>query len=265
MERYKEIAQEFFEIFEGKHHYPKLFSSAWVLWLLAIIYAFMSWIRAEENTLNLYFLIPAILLAVQAFEVVDKHKAKSLSQKFDSHPCLDAARISEIKRLLGKDRCEFHSAAQNLMQLMEISKHCGKQPLSTRDLFPIPWAKGQFIMHALTLAALSATLLGVLFPDTAKEMGQQIAQNYLGHFIIGAFFVVFLGLTAFPISRSLWHNIKLGLAMWQARLQRGPVSTRVHLDYLLANLVRLHEPYPLPSKHATATARRLRPKPSHRY
>lgn len=259
MDRYREIAKEFFEIFEGKQHYPKLFSSAWVLWLLAVIYALMSLMYAEHRSLNLFFLLPAILLAAQASDVIDKHKAKSLSQKFDAHPHLDAARINEIKRLLSKERVDFHSAAQNLMQLMELSKQCGRQPLSTRDLFPIPWAKGQFIMHALTLAALGATLLGVLFPDTAKEMGQHISQNYLGHFIIGAFFVVFLGLTAFPISRSMWHNFKLALAMWQARLQRGPVSSRVHLDYLLANLVRLHEPSPAVSTCPHSTVRRLPP------
>lgn len=259
MNRYKEIAQEFFENFEGKQHYPKLGSSAWVLWLLAVIYGLMSLIYAEHRSLNLYFLLPAALLAVQALEVIDKYKAKSLSQKFDAYPNLDAARISEIKRLLGKDRCEFHSAAQNLIQLMEISKQCGRQPLSTRDLFPIPWAKGQFIMHALTLAALVATLLGVLFPDMAKEMGKHIAQNYLGHFIIGAFFAIFIGLTIFPMSRSMWHNFKLTLAMWRARLQRGPTSSRVHLDYLLANLVRLHDPNPAATTRPLSTVRRLPP------
>lgn len=259
MDKYKEIAQEFFENFEGKQHYPKLGSSAWVLWVLASIYAFMSWTHAEKDPLNLYFFVPALLLAGCAFEVVKSHKKESLKERFKSCASLDAARISEIKRLLGKDRCEFHSAAQNLIQLMEISKQCGRQPLSTRDLFPIPWAKGQFIMHALTLAALVATLLGVLFPDMAKEMGKHIAQNYLGHFIIGAFFAIFIGLTIFPMSRSMWHNFKLTLAMWRARLQRGSASSRVHLDYLLANLVRLHDPNPAATTRPLSTVRRLPP------
>lgn len=259
MDRYKEIAKEFFENFESKQHYPRLFSRALILWILAVIYAFMSWVRADSHSLNMYFLFPAMLLAVCASGVVSNHKNNSVNKKFEAYPCIDAARISEIERLLGKDRSEFHSAAQNLMQLIELSKQCGRQPLSTRDIFPIPWAKGQFVMHALALAALLATTLGVLFPDAAKEMGEHIAKDYMGHFIIGIFFAIFLGLTAFPMSRSMWHNFKLVLAMWQARLQRGPVSSRVHLDYLLANLVRLHDPSPAGTRLSPKTVRRLPP------
>lgn len=264
MDRYKAIAKEFFETFEGTQHYPKRWNKAWLLWLLSIISGILSWWYADGTPLNLFFLLPAVLLAAGAYNIVTSHKKKSLSERFKTFGNLDEARISEIKRLIGKDRYEFDHAAQSLIQLMELSKQCGRQPLSTRDLFPIPWAKGQFIMHALTVAALIATLLGVMFPDAAKEMGKQIAQNYLGHLFAGIFITVFLGLTIFPMSRSMWHNFKLALAMWQARLQRGPVSTRVHLDYLLANLVRLHDPHPIPSKHATATTRRLRPRPRHR-
>ncbi len=35
MDRYKEIAKEFFENFESKQHYPRLFSRALILWIVS--------------------------------------------------------------------------------------------------------------------------------------------------------------------------------------------------------------------------------------
>lgn len=265
MDQYKKIAKEFFDAFEGKQHYPQQFKQILILWFLAVIYAVLGHVYStgQPPALNPYFLFPAMLLAGCALQVTADHKHKSVDRKFANYPSLDEARISEIKRLLAKDRCDFLDAAQDLMQLMELSKKCGAQPLSTRDLFPLPWAKDQFVMHVLTLAALISTTLGVLFPDTAKVIGQEIVRNYIGHLILSVIGVIFLGLTAFPLSRTLWHNFKRWLGMWLARLWKGPVSSRVHLDYLLENLVRLHEPLPPPPKQRRPTIKRLPPRLRH--
>ena len=115
-------------------------------------------------------------------------------------------------------------------------------------------------MCALAVAALVFTTLGVLFPDAAKELGQTILSHYIGDLILSFFAVIFLGLTAVPIARALWHNFKRWLGMWQARLQNGPVSTRVHVDYLLEHLVRLHEPHPMLPQQRRPTIKRSPPR-----
>lgn len=265
MERYKKIAEEFYEAFEGLHLYPKLFSWQWLLWLLTVVAVVLCAcnFNAYPEGVPMRFFLPTLVMAVAATLSIDNFKAKALQKSFASYPSLDAARISKIKELLGKAPCEFSQAAEELMQLMELSKKCGAQPLRARELFPIPWEKGQFVMHVLTLSGLIFTTLGVLFPDTAKQIGQQINSKMIGQFLGLSLVVIVASLTLYPMVRSMWHRAERGLRLWQARVQKkGPVRTAVHLDYLLSDLVRLHEPYPAsikrPIRHLTSSSVRRR-------
>lgn len=264
MDQYKKIAKEFFEDFEGLPLYPRWYRWPWLLWLLAAIGAVLCayHFNAPPAGVPMYLLMPTLVAAVIATLAIDDFKGKALRTRFPAHASTDAARISKLKKLLGKSPSEFSNAAQDLMQLIELSKKCGKQPLQIRQLFPIPWEKGQFVMHVLALAALIATTLGVLFPDTAKQIGQQIDSKMIGQFLGYIFLLILVSLTIYPMLRSMWHNAELAVRMWQARLQKGPTRTAVHLDYLLSNLVRLHEPRPVsinrPVRHLTPSSVRRR-------
>lgn len=259
MDQLKKIAKEFYEAFEGLQLYPKLFSWQWFLWFLTAIGAALCCFQFKTRLEGIpeYLWMPTVVFALVAIASIADYKAKALAAKYASYPCIDAARTSKLKELLGKEPSEFSEAAQDLVQLMELSQKCGKQPLPMRDLFPVPWEKGQFVMHVLTLAALIATISGLLFPDTAKQLGQKIDSRMIGQLIGYMFLLIFVSLTIYPFSRVLWHNTRLELRMWQARWKdKGPVSTAVHLDYLLSNLVRLHEPRPASIKRSI---RRLTP------
>lgn len=255
MDKFYEIAKLYFEEFEGAHLYPKLRSWVWLLWLAALGYAgylFFYQSMANRITPSNWETVLALGSLLLAYGAVQDHKSKALTQRNNGSPNLQAARIKTLERLTGASSGEFLQVANDLTALMQLRQQHGPQPLRLRDYVPIPWPRGQFLMHALTIVGVLLTVIGTFFPELVTFVRSHITIQTLIIWGVWVALFAFLSLFAYPQTVYIWHNVKSDWRNWRARLQKDGLGNPVHLEYLLQHLIKFHNP--LPTRQRTLKA-----------
>jgi len=261
VDKYYEIAKLYFEEFEGAHLYPRLRSWIWLLWLVAFSYAgylFFYQSIANRITPSDWEAVLALGSILLAYGAVQDHKKKVLTERTSGSSNLQTARIKTLERLTGTSSKEFLQVANELSSLMQLRQQHGTQPLRLRDFVPIPWPRGQFLMHALTLVGVLLTVVGTFSPELVSFVRSHITIQTL---IEWGFWSVLFGLLfifAYPQTVYIWHNIKSDWRTWRARLQKNGLGNPVHLEYLLQHLIKFHCPSPT-KQHALRPLKPCRP------
>lgn len=247
MDKFYEIAKLYFEEFEGTHLYPKLRSWVGLLWLAALGYAgYLLFYQSMANriTPSNFETVVALGSILLAYGAVQDHKSKALTQRNSGSPNLKAARIKTLERLTGASSGEFLQVANDLTALMQLRQQHGPQRLRLRDYVPIPWPRGQFLMHALTIVGVLLTVIGTFFPELVTFVRSHITIQTLIIWGVWVALFAFLSLFAYPQTVYIWHNVKSDWRNWRARLQKDGLGNPVHLEYLLQHLIKFHNPLP---------------------
>lgn len=251
MKKLYEIAEEFFKAFEGRHLYPKLFSWEWLLWCASVavfFHTFFFTINGHTEPSVLRFALTYSALYISS-ELMRRHKKKTLLAFGATSQTLHIQQTALLEKLTRRPATEFLSLANDIRQLLDLRQQGMLQEVKTRELMPIPWTKGQFVMYALTLAGLSLAAIGAFILEKEKvPFRDELIRIVL---IYGSMGLV-ASLTIVPLGKYAWHTFLLELRMWQARLQKGEFSKQVHLEYMLQSLVELHDP--------SGSAQKARPK-----
>lgn len=253
MDKFYEIAELYFREFEGTHLYPKLRSWVWVLWLVALSYAgYLFFYQSIGNHISpsnweTVLALGSILLAYGA---VQDHKSKALTKWNGDSP---KARIKTLERLTGASSSEFLRIANDLTALMQLRQQHVPQPLRLRDYVPIPWPRGQFLMHLLTIVGVLLTVIGTFFPELVTFVRSHITIPTLFQWGAWALLLAFFSLFLYPKTIYIWHNVKSDWRNWRARLQKNGLGNPVHLEYLLQHLIKFHNPTPARQRALKAT------------
>lgn len=244
MDKYYEIAAAYFNEFEGVHLYPRLKSWVWLFWSAGIAcFLQQAWMMfVHSQTVNSPIFYSSIVVLMVASVAAEEHKSKSLKAAHNLSPNIKAARIRSLERHTGFPAHQFLLVAQEIEQLRDLRQRYGIRPLSVRDLFPIPWPKGQFLMHALTLLGVLAALLSLVFPEIAEEAKAQLTGDVIGKFIGYLLLYFIFSLLIYPNAMYVWRALKSTYRIWRARLQRSASGSTVHLEYLVNHLVQFHQP-----------------------
>lgn len=264
MDKYYEIAAAYFNEFEGVHLYPRLKSWVWVFWAAGITgFLEQIWrLLVHSQRVNEPFFYGSVLILIVASLAVEEHKNKTLKAAYHLNPNMRAARIKSLERHTGFATHQFLQVAQEIDQLRDLSQRYGIRPLTIRDLFPIPWPKGQFLMHALTLLGVLAALLSLVFPEIAEEAKVQMTGEVMGKFI-GYFLLYFIfTIVVYPNAMYVLRALKTMYKTWRARLHKSTSGSAVHLEYLVNHLVQFHQPHQNIEAPAAWTSRKHNMRPT---
>lgn len=245
MDKYYEIAAAYFNEFEGVHLYPRLKSWVWAFWAAGTAcFLQQIWqLLIHSQRVNEPIFYGSFFALMVASLAADAHKNKTLKAAHQLSANMKAARIRSLERHTGSAAHQFLQVAQEIDQLRDLRQRYGIRPLTIRDLFPIPWPKGQFLMHALTLLGVLATLLSLVFPEIAEEAKAQLTGEVIGK-LIGYFLMYFIfSIVIYPNAMYVWRALKSTYSNWRARLHKSSSGSAVHLEYLLNHLVQFHHPH----------------------
>lgn len=241
MKRFYEIAEEFFKAFEGRHLYPKLLSWEWLLWVASVaifLHTFFFTLNGRTEPSAWRFLLTYGALSITS-ELLRRHKQKALLAFGSASQTLHIQQTALLEKLTRRPATEFLSVANDIRQLLELRQQGMLQEMRTRELLPIPWTKGQFVMYALTLAGLVLAAVGAFILENEKAPAREALIPPL--LIYGSLWLV-ASLAIFPTAKYALHVLILEVRMRKARLQKGDFSKQIHLEYLLQSLVQLHDP-----------------------
>lgn len=257
MDKFEEIAKQYFEEFEGTHLYPKLRSWVGLLWLAAFGYA--GYLFVYQTLINhvspaTWKSVLAVGAMMVAYGTVLDHKNRTLTQRNSSSSNLQSARIKTLERLTGVSPSDFLQLANDLTSLMRLrQQHC-TQPLRPRDFVPIPWPRGQVLMHALTLAGVLVTAVGTFFPELVSFVRSYLTIQTLITWCFQALIYAALFLFLYPQFIYIWHHLRGDCRKWRARLDKNGAANTVHIEHLVKHLIKFHNP--MPSKqHASKVAK----------
>lgn len=260
MDKFYEIAEQYFKAYEGAHLYPKLWSWVWLLWLLAVVcMGHVLWqLLVHKYTPSSWVIGLALGLTGAASIAVQDHKDKALAGILDPSQNLQTARTQTLEKLTGVSANQFLHIAQDLSDLMQLRLQHGPQPLRWKDLLPIPWPKGQFLMHALTLAGIGIAAAGTFFPDLTAYVRSQISPESVVQALLMLMVGIIVALFVYPNMIYVMYNLKQSTRTWRARLQKNGRGNPVHLEYLLQHLIKFHSPSPT-KQHALRHLKPCRP------
>lgn len=268
MDKYYEIAAAYFNEFEGVHLYPRLKSWVWAFWAAGIAgFLQQTWqLLIHSERVNEPIFYGSVFVLIVASLAAEEHKNKTLKAAHHLNPNMRAARIRSLERHTGFAAHQFLQVAQEIDQLRDLRQRYGIRPLSIRDLFPIPWPKGQFLMHALTLLGVVATLLSLVFAEIAEEAKAQLTIDVIGKLIGYSLVYFFLFIMIYPNAMYVWRSLKSSYKTWRARLHKSTSGNTVHLEYLVNHLVQFHQPHKNNDAPAAGSYRKQNMRPTaHRH
>lgn len=244
MDKYYEIAAAYFNEFEGVHLYSRLKSWVWAFWAAGIAcFLQQTWqLLVNSQRINEPIFYGSFFVLMIASLAADEHKNKTLKAAHHLSPNMKAARIRSLEKHTGFAAHQFLQVAQEIDQLRDVRQRYGTRTLTLRDLFPIPWPKGQFLMHALTLVGVLAALLSLVFPEIAKEAKAQLTGEVIGKFIGYLLMYFIFSIVIYPNAMYVWRALKSTYSNWRARLHKSTSGSAVHLEYLVSHLVQFHHP-----------------------
>lgn len=264
MDKYYEIAAAYFNEFEGVHLYPRLKSWVWAFWAAGLAgFLQQSWqLLIHSQRVNEPIFYGSVFILMVASVAADEHKNKTLKAAHHLNPNMKAARVRSLEKHTGFAAHQFLQVAQEIDQLRDLRQRYGIRPLSIRDLFPIPWPKGQFLMHALTLLGVLAALLSLVFPEIAEEAKDQLTGEVIGKFI--GYFLLYLifSIIIYPNAMYVWRSLKNTYNTWRARLHKSTSGSTVHLEYLVNHLVQFHHPHQIIDTAAARPYRKRNMRPT---
>lgn len=136
MDQFYKIAADYFNTFEGRHLYPRLFSWSWLLWLCALLLsAYSYWQYAILNSDNSYlWLVASFFLLGYASLSIQEHKAKQLIGTIVADKKLYVAHARKIQELTGRSPSQFKQLAEELLELVELNATHGQRPFKVLQL-----------------------------------------------------------------------------------------------------------------------------------
>lgn len=262
MDKYYEMAAEYFQKVEGRHLYPKLFSLYWLAWSVTIIgfaYLFGSFILSiftEDTPPSIWWMFGfevAFLLSVVAIQV---HKQYKLLEGEADAPIQKTKfklvktkhlRVKHLTTATGKTPDQYAATAKEISDLMAFEK-------ASRTIFDIefrdviralydPESKARILSLLLALAALLVTLLkgsevaplADLIPEIEKKGG--IAIFSVVALVRGALYFSAIGCAYVAI-----NQVFFVLTFWLSKFSWSKAGNRTMLNHMLRDLVMSYDP-----------------------
>lgn len=274
MDKYYEMAAEYFQRVEGRHLYPDLISFYWLAWSVTMIgfaYCFGSFLLSiftEHKPTPLWWMFGfevAFIFSVVAIQVHKQNKlleseSNALSQKkkfkFEKTKHL---RVKHLTTVIGKTPDQFAATAKEISDLMNFEKACRTIfDIEFRDVIRAlydPESKARILSLLLALAALLVTLLkgsemaplADLIPEIEKKGGIAIFSVIV--IVRGILYFSALGCVYVAISQ-----IFFVLTFWLSKFSWSQAGNKTMLNHMLRDLVMSYDPTAKPEEKPSIQA-----------
>lgn len=283
MDELNRIARAYFNAFEGRRHYPRLWSWQWavcvgsfVLWMISIWYYFGALRQTQASSMWILFLMEVIFIGTTV--VIENHKRASLlssrtSDGTSTRERLDAMREAHLSKAFGRTSDEFATIANDAMALVSMSERLRSQSGAAlsrfwRNVYDVD-RNDRLVSLLVSAVSILASLIVVSLPPDAPSVIELVASDGFGPAMNFLFLVTALAF-------GFWLAAKLALrgflrmsSFWIARFASEASFPHMKMRYMLEDLVRLHRVRPGratrrsfgPKRHLTtrATSRRNTP------
>jgi hypothetical protein len=254
MNELSRIADQYFNAFEGRRFYPRVFSLYWLAWLLTL--GLWMWastrlfdpvVGGSDHTMLLVLVFEVMFFV--AYAVIDKKKRLALRVAHGLPAEAPGAAVDEAKRsylriAFGREANEFSAIAQEAQTLRALTD--ALRPVGDGSLEGIlrrvhdPDQRSRLMNVVLAALAILVSLIVVgLGPDAPNVIVVLMSKGFQeGFTYLMVLTVVIFGM--WHAVKLIWFNVFELLVVWGARVGGQSSFKSKKINYLLRDLVRLH-------------------------
>lgn len=258
MDELNRIARAYFNAFEGRRHYPRLWSWQWavcagsfVLWMISIWYYFGELRQTQASSMWILFLMEVIFIGTTI--VIENHKRASLLSSRSSSGTstgerLDALRHAHLTKAFGRTSDEFASIASEAMALVSMNERLRSQSGATLSRF---WRNvydadrnDRLVTVLVSAVSILASLVVVSLPPDAPSVVELVASDGFGPAMNFLFMVTAIAFGFWLAASMAIRGAVRMTSFWVARLASEASFSHMKVRYMLEDLVRLHRVKP---------------------
>jgi len=240
------ISDEYFNAFEGRRLYPRLFSLYWLalllalgLWVWASTRLFASATSEKDSTIYWVFVFESIFFL--SYAVIDKKKdvalrvAHGLSAEAPS-TAIDEAKRSYLCNVFGREASDFSDIARKAQTICTVGDG-SISSLLRRVHDPDHRSRLMNVILAALAILVSLVVVG-LGPHAPNVVAVVMSEDFQEEFILlMVFSVVAFGM--WHALKLIWFNVLELMVSWGARVGGATSFKSKKMNYLIRDLVRL--------------------------
>lgn len=252
MDRYIQLARQYFQQLEGLHLYPSPrspWSWAWlistVIWLATLVY----FVTAKDKSHDGFYLIlvPEVLWLLVTFKITalkEKRLVAAINTRMGaSFTSAGECRSHVLSSVMGTPPSEFLKSAKEIDELLSLQRKFRKpSDLTASELAKNIYdrdSKARLLTLLIALVTMTVAL-SVRTDATLETVFEVFSEPSVRGFAMFVTLLVATAFLAFIGLRICVLAIIDGLASWSAKLLNTSIFSTWTLSYLVRDLVRYH-------------------------